>query len=264
MSFDSVRMSVCDPMKLSNRYTTGLAGLLLTKSIRRWMASLDYRVLHYDRSIDPINGPPHPGIYIFWHENILFPLYLRGRCHLSMLLSRHRDADILAEVARFSGFGTVRGSTGHGGREALEQLVQRSRTEHITITPDGPRGPRRRLAFGPIYLASRTGLPIIPLGFGYDRPWRVNSWDRFAIPRPMSRARAVTGPRVTIPRGLERNDIEPYRVAVERLLTELTDEAYAWAESGKRRVGEEDLPRTFAPPPQPMELAPSMAASRAA
>lgn len=238
-------------MQLFNRYITSLLGLLTTKSIGTWMSSLDYRVLYYDRSIDPALGPPQPGIYIFWHENILFPLYLRGRCHLAMLLSRHRDADILAQVARFSGFGTVRGSTGHGGREALEQLVKLSRTEHITITPDGPRGPRRQMAYGPVYLASRTGLPIIPLGFGYDRPWRLNSWDRFAIPRPLTNARAVAGPPVYIPRGLERDAIEPYRVAVEKLLTDLTDEANAWAESGKRRVGEEHLARTFGPPPQP-------------
>lgn len=251
-------------MKFSNRYITGLVGLLTTKTIRRWMSTLDYRVLYYDRSVDPALGAPHPGIYIFWHENILFPLYLRGRCHLSMLLSRHRDADILAEVARFSGFGTVRGSTGHGGREALEQLVAISRHEHITITPDGPRGPRRQLAHGPIYLASRTGLPIIPLGFGYDRPWRLNSWDRFAIPRPLSNARAIAGPPVHIPHGLERDDIEPYRAAVERLLTELTDEANAWAESGKRRTGEEHLARTFGPTPQPLETHARVARSRAA
>ena len=251
-------------MKLSNPFTTGLAGLLATKGISHWMSTLDYRVLYYDRTVDPALGAPNPGIYIFWHENILFPLYLRGRCHLSMLLSRHRDADILAEVARFSGFGTVRGSTGHGGREALEQLVQLSRTEHLTITPDGPRGPRRRLAYGPIYLASRTGLPIIPLGFGYDRPWRVNSWDRFAIPRPLSNARAIAGPPVSIPSGLERDDIEPYRAAVERLLTELTDEASAWAESGKRREGEEHLDRTFGPAPIPRETPIRVAKRRAA
>ena len=55
---------------------------------------------------------------------------------------------------------------------------------NLTITPDGPRGPRRQLAQGPVYLASKLGMPIVAMGFGYDRPWRFNSWDRFAIPRP--------------------------------------------------------------------------------
>ena len=44
---------------------------------------------------------------------------------------------------------------------------------HLTITPDGPRGPRRQLAPGAIYLASKLGLPLVVMGYGYDRPWRV-------------------------------------------------------------------------------------------
>lgn len=236
-------------MQLQNSLTNGLAGLLTAKLIRRWMGTLDFRVLYYDRSLDPAIGTRGPGIYIFWHENILFPLYLRGRCHLSMLLSRHRDADILAVVARLSGFGAVRGSTGRGGREAFQQLVELSDNQHLTITPDGPRGPRRQLAFGPIYLASRTGLPLIALGFGYDRPWRTNSWDQFAIPRPFSRARGIVSPPLWIPPKLERETAETYRGAVERLLTDLTDEAARWAESGKRRHGEEVVYPRFGPPP---------------
>jgi lysophospholipid acyltransferase (LPLAT)-like uncharacterized protein len=240
-------------MKLQFKNVKGLAGLLAAKGIFGWMSTLDYRVLYYDRSVDPANGARHPGIYIFWHENIVFPLYLRGRCHLSMLLSRHRDADVLAEIARLSGYGTVRGSTGHGGREALEQLVTLSHDQHVTITPDGPRGPRRQMAHGAIYLASRTGLPIIPLGFGYDRPWRLRSWDRFAVPRPFSRARAIIGPPIQIPAGIERDDVEPYRAAIEQLLTDLTDEANAWADSGRRRDGEEVMHKTFAQRPVPYE-----------
>lgn len=238
-------------MNLHNNLTTGLVGLLATKFIRRWMSTLDYRALYYDRSIDPVHGPEQPGIYLFWHENILFPLYLRGRCNLTMLLSRHRDADILAVVARLSGFGAVRGSTGRGGREALEQLMALSRSQHLTITPDGPRGPRRQMAHGPIYLASRTGLPILVLGFGYDRPWRMNSWDRFAVPRPFSRARAIASPKIYIPPRIDRDEVELYRQRVERLLTDLSDEAHAWAESGQRRAGEEVLCRHFAPPLRP-------------
>ena len=37
---------------------------------------------------------------------------------------------------------------------------------------------------GLVYLASRLGLPIVPVGFGLERPYRANSWDRFAVPRP--------------------------------------------------------------------------------
>ena len=115
-------------------------------------------------------------------------------------LSRHRDAEILSHAAHHLGFEFVRGSTNRGGVAALRELLAKSRTMHLTITPDGPRGPRRQLAPGCVYLASKLGLPLVVMGYGYDRPWRVRSaWDQFAIPRPYS-------PR---PRRRQRRDLRP-------------------------------------------------------
>ena len=219
-------------------YQTRCGGFLASEAIRAWMGTLDYRAVFYDRSVDPQLGCQQPRIYILWHENILMPLYLRGHCDLAMLLSRHRDADILARVAYHLGFDCVRGSTNRGATTAIRELSRRGRNMHLAITPDGPRGPRRHCAQGPIYLASTLRLPLVPLGLGYDRPWRTGSWDRFAVPRPFSRARAVMGPAITIPPHLDRADIENCRTRIERLLTALSDEATEWAESGIRKAGE--------------------------
>ena len=177
-------------------------------------------------------------IYIFWHENILLPLYLRGHCNLAMLLSRHHDADLLTEVANRLGFEFVRGSTGRGGGTALRELLRKSRHMNLTITPDGPRGPRRVLAPGPIYLSSKLSLPLVALGLGYDRPWRFHSWDRFALPRPYSRARGVVSPPMIIPPDLDRDGVEHYRLQVEQMLNRLTNEAEAWAEAGTPKIDE--------------------------
>lgn len=234
---------------MKTTFVNGLCGLLAAKGIRRWMSTLDYRGYFYEPGVDPIEGVGGPKIYIFWHEHILFPLYLRGRCHISMLLSQHRDADILAHIAMLLGFGTVRGSTYRGGTAALLQLMRESERHHLTLTPDGPRGPRRTMAPGPLYLASKLGLPLVPLGFGYDRAWRLNSWDRFAVPKPFSRARFVAGPAITIPQGLSRAELEEHRIHLERLLTRLTDEAEAWATAGLRREGEQRVRQQPAPSP---------------
>ena len=215
-----------------------LGGLVTAEGIRAWMSTLDYRAAFYDRSVDPVLGVETPRIYIFWHENILIPLYLRGHCNLAMLLSQHADADVLARVAYHLGFDCVRGSTYRGGARAIWELTERSRRQHLTLTPDGPRGPRRQLAQGPIYLASRLQLPLVPMGFGYDRPWRTNSWDRFAVPRPFSRARALIGPPLMLPRDLDRAGLERCRQRVERLLNCFTCEAEAWAAAGTRKAGE--------------------------
>jgi lysophospholipid acyltransferase (LPLAT)-like uncharacterized protein len=203
------------------------------------MSTLDYKAAFYDPSVDPVDARYRgQKIYVFWHEYILFPISLRGNNNLSMLLSRHRDADILAEVCQHLGFQYVRGSTFGGGGTALRELVRRSRHMNLTITPDGPRGPRRVLAQGPVYLASKLGLPLVVMGLGYDRPWRLGSWDRFAIPRPFTRGRAVIGPQMFIPPNLDRDGLEHYRLTVERLLNRLTEEAEAWAESGTPKVDE--------------------------
>jgi len=219
---------------LSVRWT----GLLTAKAIRGWMSTLDYRVFYYDQQVDPCWGTEQPRIYVFWHEYILVPLYLRPHCDLVMLLSRHRDADVLERVAHHVGFGVVRGSSSRGAASALLEMARLDRKVHLTITPDGPRGPRRHMATGAVFLASKLGMPIVPLGFGLSRPWRMRSWDRFALPRPFSRARAVVGPALWLPTDLDRTGMENSSRQLQQLLNDLTCEAETWAESGGARHGE--------------------------
>lgn len=231
-------------MKINNPTVNALGGLLATVATRTWMSTLDYKIAYYDRAVDPA-FPECRGqkIYLFWHEYILFPFYQRGNCNLAMLLSRHQDAEILSRAACHMRFDTVRGSTRRGGVAAIRELLRKSRRMHLTITPDGPRGPRRRMAPGPIYLASKLRLPLVLMGFGYDRPWRFASWDRFALPRPYSRARCILSPDVHVPPELDRDGLEHYRQKTERLLNRLTVEAETWAESGTRKIGQQPIRR---------------------
>jgi lysophospholipid acyltransferase (LPLAT)-like uncharacterized protein len=227
-------------MQITNRHIMSLGGLGITAITRQWMRTLEYQATYYDPEVDPacptFRGP---AIFLFWHEYIPFLFYLRGHCRIAMLLSRHQDAEWLSHAARHMGFGTIRGSTSRGGVTALRELMRTSDTMNLTITPDGPRGPRRRLAAGCIYASSRLGIPLVPIGLGYDRPWRSRrAWDQFAIPRPYSRARAIAGPKVQIPSGLSRSAVEHYRVRVERMMNAFTSVAEQWAESGRRVVGQ--------------------------
>ncbi len=225
-------------MKDQSPFRMRAGGFAAAAGIRALMSTLDYQGLFYDRSVDAVYASAHTRIYVFWHEYLLMPLALRGHCNLTMLLSKHRDADVLFRLAHHMGFDCVRGSTYSGATAALMELSRVGKQMHMAITPDGPRGPRRELAQGPVFLASRLGLPIVPMGFGLDRPWRAKSWDRFAIPRPCSRARGVVGPEIYIPPNLDREELEVRRQGVERLLNELTTEAEAWATSGERRLGQ--------------------------
>lgn len=226
-------------MRITSPFLHRLGGLLASTVVRSWMSTLDFKCSYYDPAVDSVS-PRYTGqkIYILWHEYLLTPLYLRGDNNFVLLLSRHRDAEVLSRTAYHLGFECVRGSTYRGAAAALRELMEKGRGRNLAITPDGPRGPRRQLAQGPIYLASKLGLPLVATGIGYERPWRFRSWDRFAVPRPYSRARAVMSPAIHLPSNLDRAGIEYYRQHVETLLNRLTLEAEAWAESGTRKMNE--------------------------
>ena len=223
-------------------------GTLLAFGIRAWMRTLDARIVCYEPEMDPavanFNGP---AIYVVWHEYLALPPCNRRGCDVTMLLSQHRDAHWLTEVIRQFGFKTVRGSTTRGGVQAILQIRRHNRGTSLVITPDGPRGPRRELSSGCIFIAGLLGIPIVPLGCGFHRPWRNNgAWDKFALPRPSSRARIVLGPGIRVPRKLSKDEIEEYRKHIESVLVAVTTEAEAWAADGSMRDGE----RAFYPVPQ--------------
>lgn len=225
-----------------------LGGLAAATYVRTWMGSLDIQASMYDATTDPAREDFRgPIIFAFWHEYLLAPFYIGGQTNTAILTSRHRDANWIAEAARHLGFQTIRGSTSNGGSKALLELMRKHGARNLGIACDGPLGPRRSMAPGPIYLSSRLQIPLVLYGAGYDRPWRVGTWDRFALPRPGSRARLVVGPRMQIPPNLDRAQVEHYRQRAEALLLRLTFEAEAWAEAGTRKVGQRALRRQPSP-----------------
>jgi len=231
-------------MNISHPLLHRLGGFAISKLVQTWVDTLQIRIAAYDLSCDPADvffrGPV---ILVFWHEYIALPFGCRGHCRIAMLLSRHRDAEWLHHAADISGYKTIRGSSFRGGGKALKELVRTSRDWNLAITPDGPRGPRRVMAPGPVFLASKLRLPMVLMGFGYDRPWRMNSWDRFALPRPFSQVRVALSPRISLPENLDRDGVEHYRQVTERLLNRLTLEAEAWAAGGGRKAGDRCLIR---------------------
>lgn len=228
----------------------GLAGRVAAKGIRSWMSTIRFESLHRQPSADPAHPDCQPSIFVHWHEYMLTPLYLRGNCHVAILVSQHRDADILESFAKHSGFDCVRGSSYRGGVSALRDLMERGKHQHMVITPDGPRGPRRTMSPGAIYIASKLGRPITPLGLSYDNAWRANSWDKFALPMPFSTSRNIMGDPIFIPPNLSRAGIEEHRLTVEAKINELTDEAEAWAKSRKSNPNSvrSTRPRKLIPP----------------
>ncbi|MCS6849638.1 MAG: lysophospholipid acyltransferase family protein [Gemmataceae bacterium] len=214
-------------MKLRHPFLIRSAALVGAWVIRAWLGTVHIRVCNLDGDAHPADARRQRYIYAFWHESVLAPALLRTRVHV--LISQHADGELIARICRHLGHGVVRGSSTRGGSLGLLQLLKRSRRSHLMVTPDGPRGPRRRFQLGAVYLASRSQLPIVPVGVGFSDAWRARSWDRFAIPKPYSVVCGVIGPAIRVPADCSRTELEDYRRESEARLRQATEAAEDWA-----------------------------------
>jgi lysophospholipid acyltransferase (LPLAT)-like uncharacterized protein len=128
-------------------------------------------------------------VFALWHGQLL-PLTVQHRSQgVKVLISEHRDGELIARITESLGFGSIRGSTTRGATRALlaicDALTSEPGTE-IAVTPDGPRGPARKFANGAIVAAHRAGVPIVTVGVAASRAWHLRSWDGFMIPKPFA------------------------------------------------------------------------------
>ena len=198
----------------------GFLGAIL---IRVWIGTLSFRYRSLGENIYPDRGVKGSILYAFWHENILVPCQGFARRDTLVLISQHADGEMIAQVCKHLGWGTVRGSSTRGGIKAMREMMRASPGRHIVVIPDGPRGPRRHIELGLIFLAAKTGLPIVLLGVGHDRPWRLRTWDRFCVPRPFSKALVLGSAPIHIPEYADKAELEQYRQQVEKALNDVTD-----------------------------------------
>jgi lysophospholipid acyltransferase (LPLAT)-like uncharacterized protein len=135
-----------------------------------------------------------PHVFLLWHEVLLPLLWQHRRQSIAIVVSEARDGQYLAEFAAALGYRAVRGSSTRGAARALLGAVRELQAGYaVAFTPDGPRGPRREMKPGVVAAAQRGGGVVVPLHAEADRAWRLDSWDRFMIPKPGARVRIRYG-----------------------------------------------------------------------
>src|SRR5262245_11741310 len=103
-------------------------------------------------------------VYAFWHQRQAFFTWSHRDHKAAILVSRSRDGEMIARVMELSGLAACRGSSSRGAAAAAKAMLEASEAGYdIGITPDGPRGPSRTVKPGALYLASKLGLPIVPI-----------------------------------------------------------------------------------------------------
>ena len=161
-------------------------------------------------------------VLAIWHETLFMACWGFRNTGGHTLTSYSFDGELAARLVHRVGMEAVRGSSSRGGGEGLRQLVMATRlAPFVGFTLDGPRGPRRVAKHGIALLSARSGLPVIPHAYVAARAWRLNSWDRFAIPKPFTTLTMAYGPPVPPPTSEHPDDVEQTRAAVEEALNRL-------------------------------------------
>ncbi|HTU01967.1 MAG TPA: lysophospholipid acyltransferase family protein [Candidatus Sulfotelmatobacter sp.] len=204
------------------RFLAWVAGWLGPLVVRFWFATIRIR-WRGGAFADP--DPRHRGhaIHVFWHQRLLCFAYAHRGFGAYLLISRSRDGELIARIVEGLGFAPVRGSSQRGGSGAIRELFAVAEDgRDIGIMPDGPRGPARKFKMGAVYLASRTGLPIVPITVSYRRFWSMRSWDRLHCPWPFTSAVIQVGDPISIPPALDATELEGWRLRLEEALETLT------------------------------------------
>jgi lysophospholipid acyltransferase (LPLAT)-like uncharacterized protein len=157
-------------------------------------------------------------VYAFWHSRILPLSFSRRDEGIAVLVSRHRDGQLITRVIERLGFVTARGSSTRGGEAGVRELLSRAREQrHLAITPDGPRGPVEELKEGLPFVAAHLQRRVVMIAGASHPQWVLRSWDRFRIPKPFARVRVA----YSAPIAVDKADEETRR-ALECALRELT------------------------------------------
>ncbi len=165
-------------------------------------------------------------IYALWHGRLLILTFAHRWQKVHVLISQHRDGEFIARTVQRLGFVPIRGSTTRGGTQAIFQMVSKIQDGYdLAITPDGPKGPLHKVQSGAIYIAQRSGLPIIPISTSAQSSWRLKSWDSFLIPKPFSKAVIILGKPIYVKKESTDGELSGKISELEQELSELTTQA---------------------------------------
>lgn len=167
-------------------------------------------------------------IYAFWHDQLLMcPFTWKNDLDILVLISKHKDGDIISRVISYLGFKTIRGSTNNpekiknkGGFIAAKKILSSLKKNIcVGIAPDGPRGPRHEVAEGIINIARMSNKKIIPVALGFKSKWTLNTWDKFIVPKFFSSMKVSWGEPIEI----QEEDNVKYQILLKKELDTLTE-----------------------------------------
>ncbi|MDO9237636.1 MAG: DUF374 domain-containing protein [Aquabacterium sp.] len=163
---------------------------------------LAWRFLQLTVRVRHVNQPADFGhvhtVDCAWHDGLM-PYFVGGMPYTKRYVWMNHPAWYMKGIHVFLKWVGVRelvlGSSGHGGRRALQALVPLIKQGASTfLNPDGPYGPAHEVKDGVLDLAQQTGAPIVAIRIHCHRAWRAPTWDGKQIPVPGSRISLIYSP----------------------------------------------------------------------
>jgi lysophospholipid acyltransferase (LPLAT)-like uncharacterized protein len=180
------------------------------------------------KEIDALAKSQGKAVYAIWHQRVIFHARHLAHKNLTVMISQSRDGEYAVRLVRLFGHTNVRGSSTRGGSQALKELTQKIKEGgRGGILADGPLGPARVAKIGAVIMAHEAQVPLIPLTWGVDRCWILNSWDRFLVPKPFARIVIHYPEPIWIPPSVGGKELEDYR----RLLEERLNQGTRWCDT---------------------------------
>lgn len=189
----------------------------LTKLTMRFSVKDPFQVMRMDKL---------PYVTVTWHNRLLFFAVVfrkEFRERTYALVSPSRDGQYLTDLLKCFGVKCVRGSSNKRAAAALREAMETLRAGNsVSVTPDGPRGPKYKMSLGPVILASMTGAPLLPVTVNASKYWELRSWDNFQIPKPGAKLELLLGEPIHVPPDLDPAGLESWRALAEERLMRLS------------------------------------------
>ena len=177
------------------------------------------------KSFSKTNLTNEPCVVLFWHGRLALMSFAyvhwwtngqNPQRRAKVMISDHKDGEIIARVISFFGIDAIRGSSSKGAVKALAQSFRELKSGiDVIITPDGPRGPYHRVADGAVVIAQKQNAPIQILNYEASKFWQLKSWDKMIIPKPFSKISYTLSPPFSVTdmaleaaRGLIKKEME--------------------------------------------------------
>ena len=165
-----------------------------------------------------------PFILAFWHSQLMMISFCwKSNTKINILASGHSDGRFGAIVGNYFKLNNIQTSSTEKtiSLKPIFKLLKSS--NYIGITPDGPRGPNKKVSDGIIKISKTTQVPIIPVGYASSKFNQLKSWDSFLITKPFSKCAFVWGESISIPKNCTENEIEELKNKLEIKINNCVD-----------------------------------------